>query len=378
MNMCNEKIIISIQNGKDNEGCLMLELYNQNLGFLYKICNRLGVPEDLREDISQEYYLWLSNAVNNFDTDKDILFSSYFYEYLKGEIIRFLENQKSCRIPSYKCSELYIFKKEKNRLSQILLREPTDKELASFMGVKISKITELKKDLERAKSKSLNDVISEDGKELQDLIPEKTDSIEALCDSIDIEYRNKELWRIVTNESNFDKKSITDYYKGLYEGDKRLIRNDLYRTIRVLKNQPGKLKKLKELCDYNCFRQKGIRAFQRDGFSVVEDLAILLYESEENKMNKAEFKTVGLNKENRIQNASKEGQDKIIGKCAICGGPAEKRMYSHSSAINFVTKGVKPSKRSIQKVCIACLQRELHTNKFAFEVNEDGEMIEYR
>ena len=281
MNIDNEKIIISIQKGTDKDGELILKLYNQNLGLLHKLCNYLGVPEELREDVKQEYFLWLSGAVDSFETDKDILFSSYFWEYLKGQIIRFMEYQNSCRIPSYKCSELYRFKREKNRLSQILLREPTNKELASFMGVKISKILELKKDLERAKTKSLNEVITEDGNELQELIPDKNDTIQALCDSMDIEYRNKELWRVVEAESELDKESIIEYYEGTYKGDKRLIRNNLYKSIRMLKNQPGKLRKLKELSDYNCCRQKGVRAFQRDGFSVVEDLAILMYEREE-------------------------------------------------------------------------------------------------
>ena len=95
-------------------------------------------------------------------------------------------------------------------------------------------------------------------------------------------------------------------------------------------------------------------------------------------MNSAEFKTVGLSNDNRIQNASKDGKEKTIGKCAICGKVAEKRIYSHSAAINYMTKGVKPTNRNIQNVCSECLRRELRTNKFAFEVNEDGEIVEYR
>lgn len=95
-------------------------------------------------------------------------------------------------------------------------------------------------------------------------------------------------------------------------------------------------------------------------------------------MSNVEFKTVNLSAENRIQNTSKEGKETVIGKCEICGSPAEKRMYSHSSAINYMTKGIKPTKRNIQFVCNACLQREIRTNKFAFEINEDGEVIEYR
>lgn len=378
MNIDNEKIIISIQKGTDKDGELILKLYNQNLGLLHKLCNYLGVPEDLREDIKQEYFLWLSGAVNNYDSEKEVLFATYLSEYLKGQILRFLEYQNSCRIPSYKCSELYKFKREKNRLSQILLREPTDKELASFMGVKISKVLELKRNLIQEKTKSLNEILNEDGNKLLEIIPDRNDDIQALCDSIDIECRNKELWRVITAESKLDKESIIEYYKGSYKGDKRLLRNNLYRTIQLLKNQPGKLKKLKELSDYNFYWRKGVKGFQRDGFSVVEDLAILMYEREEEKMNNVEFKTVSLSKDNRIQNTSKEGKETIIGKCAICGSPAEKRMYSHSSAINYVTRGMKPSKRNIQVVCAACLQRELRTNKFAFEINEDGEIIEYR
>ena len=160
--------------------------------------------------------------------------------------------------------------------------------------------------------------------------------------------------------------------------NKRQLRNSLYKTIRVLQNQPGKIKKLRELSDYNCCRQKSVRAFQRDGFSVVEDLAILMYEREEKEMKNAEFKTEALCKENRIQNTSKEGKETIIGVCAICGSPAEKRMFSHSAAVNYAIKGVKPTNRNIQAVCEACLLREIRTNKFAFEINKDGEIIEYR
>lgn len=278
--MSNEELVIIINSGDDSEGKYMLDLYNQNMGLLYRILNNIMISQDLQEDIQQEFFIWLCVAVKNYDSSYNVKFSHYLYECLKGQIIRFIQGQSICHISADRFQRIQTFKTKHKELSQILCREPKEIELAEYMGLSISSVRELKKDMNISFILSLNEPDNE-GNELINSIADKTNPIEELENRLDIEYRNKELWRVVTKETELPKEDIVKYYNGTYKGDKRKLTYKLNKGIDVLQRQPGKLKLLSELSDYNLYKSKSANSFNRTNSSIVEDIVLRKLDYEE-------------------------------------------------------------------------------------------------
>lgn len=281
--MSNEELVKTIRCGNDKDGYYMLCLYNQNIGLFSIMFNRLQIPKELEEDAKQEYFLWLSDAVMNYKPEMNFLFASYLGECLKGRLIRFTHEQTSCRLSEDRHLKIHTYEKEKQRLSQIINREPTNNELAKFMGISIHELIRIKRDSQNRITASLNEIVGEDDTERIELITDSKDYFEEVDSRLDKESLNNELWRVVLNETKYDKKSIVDYYNGSFKGDKNLLRSDLYKSIRILKTQPGKLKKLSLLSDIDYHRSKSVDSFQRDSSSVVEDLVFFKLEQEDRK-----------------------------------------------------------------------------------------------
>lgn len=67
MEMDNEQLVVRIQAG-ENVAENMLKLYNQNRGFLVVMAKKYqGIAE--QEDLLQEGYIGLSEAVSRFDAE---------------------------------------------------------------------------------------------------------------------------------------------------------------------------------------------------------------------------------------------------------------------------------------------------------------------
>ncbi len=73
--MDNEQLVARIQAGEDVAGN-MLKLYDQNRGFLTSMAKKYqGLAE--MDDLLQEGYIGLSEAVDHFDADRGVSFIHY-------------------------------------------------------------------------------------------------------------------------------------------------------------------------------------------------------------------------------------------------------------------------------------------------------------
>lgn len=156
--MSNEEIVKHIRednNVQDN----MAQLWQQVEG-LVKYVVREFVTESTNsiiaiEDLNQEGYIGLCYAVNHFDFDKDIKFSSYACNCVRWHLSRYLNTFiDNIRVPEYAQLEVRRYDRIVDSFQKEKDRTPEDNELCELMGITQKNLEGIKKakDLKRIKS----------------------------------------------------------------------------------------------------------------------------------------------------------------------------------------------------------------------------------
>ena len=107
--MTNEQIIEQIKSGysvTDN----MQMLYEKNLPLIKKIIK--PYLYDDREDLLQESYFGLVEAVKHYETSRNVLFTTYLCFWIRQSVSRYLEQNGSViRIPNYTKQKISRYRK---------------------------------------------------------------------------------------------------------------------------------------------------------------------------------------------------------------------------------------------------------------------------
>ena len=117
-----------------------------NLRFVIKIARdyeNLGMP---LLDLINEGNIGLIKAVEKFDPAKGSKLSTYASLWIKQQIRRALASQgKTIRLPIHVADEIYHLTQAEVRLRHQLGREASDEELASELGIKLSRLARLRR-----------------------------------------------------------------------------------------------------------------------------------------------------------------------------------------------------------------------------------------
>lgn len=159
-----------------------------NMGLVYSIVGRYTGRGYDQEELVQIGAIGLIKAVDKFDTNFEVKFSTYAVPLISGEIKRFLRDDGMVRVSRSIKENGWKIKKAADRLSQELNREPSIEELAAATEIPAEDIVialEANSEVE-----SIHKPVSfSDGKEvlLEERIREKTDWNEELLNRMLVE-----------------------------------------------------------------------------------------------------------------------------------------------------------------------------------------------
>lgn len=142
-NAKNTELLRAYRDG--NKGALE-QLILDNKKLIYKIAHRFSCSGKYDvDDLFQEGCIGLLRAVEKYDFSYDVAFSTYATKIIKMAIIRSIHNTgRSIRIPEYMRAEVYKMEAAAEKLYVELEREPSNFELARYMGITIYEIEKLK------------------------------------------------------------------------------------------------------------------------------------------------------------------------------------------------------------------------------------------
>lgn len=174
---------------------------------VYKIIRKYSYNQNDLEDLYQVGMIALDKACKNYDKNSNCQFSTYAYLYIKGEVLKYIRENKVIKVSKDTIKLNSLINKTKDSLEQHYGRSVSLEEIASFLEIPLEKVNDTI--ISNEYVKSLEYTLNEEGKELN------------LYDTYG--YYEKELSEDImdlrselNNLDDFDKRLIDlRYYKGM-------------------------------------------------------------------------------------------------------------------------------------------------------------------
>lgn len=279
--MNNEQLVARIRAGED-EADNMLQLWEHNKGFIAKMAQKYSAVAEM-DDLRQEGYIGLCEAVRHYESDRGTKFISYAAFWIKLAMRRYAANCRAIRLPENAQNEVSEYKKIVNEYRKNYGIEPTERELKAFLGVDAQKLESIRKNAQIGQIRSLNEPMGEGGdSELGDSIPSNKDIEADTIHRLDFENMKRELWLAVDNlpreqaailRMRFEEEKTfraSGEDMGLSVEAVRQIQNKAIRALRL----PGRSRKFRgyyeEYLEAFCYRHVGLESFKSSWTSEVE------------------------------------------------------------------------------------------------------------
>ena len=193
----NECIVAAVQVG-DNEAENMLQLWQQNKGFIAMIARRYSAGAEM-EDLEQEGYIALCEAVQHYDPARGMSFIGYAAFYIKRRMRICADNSRTVRISFNAGDEVRQYQKLMREYRQEFGCDPSDWELCGFLYISRKKLDQIRKAAQMGNIRSLDEPVQGmDGDiSLGDTVPSGADMEEDIIRQIDKEQMKRELWLAV-------------------------------------------------------------------------------------------------------------------------------------------------------------------------------------
>ena len=193
--MSNEEIVSEIRAGRSvSEN--MQDLYERNLPLIKKTIKPFAAYEPM-EDCLQEACFGLWEAVQHYETSKNVRFMTFAQYWIKQSVQRYLENCGSTvRIPTHARAKMSRIRKATSQLRQEQGKEPTVAEIAALLGVSVEEVQEIQGYMQSVVS--LDTPIAEDNSlTLTDTLQADLSVENDTIDKLYSEHSKNELWGIV-------------------------------------------------------------------------------------------------------------------------------------------------------------------------------------
>jgi len=127
VNNDNKQLIEEVKNGDLNARDKLIE---NNLGLIWSMVNRFKSREYESEDLFQVGCIGLIKAIDNFDLEYNVKFSTYAVPMILGEIRRFLRDDNIIKVGRRLKNLSVEINNAKHELQREMGREPTISEIA--------------------------------------------------------------------------------------------------------------------------------------------------------------------------------------------------------------------------------------------------------
>lgn len=289
--MTNEELVIKIQAGIDIPEN-MLQLWEQTRNFIHTVARHYQGLADL-EDLEQEGYLALYDAVDRYCPEQEYKFLTYAKYWIQQRMKRYIYNCcQVVRIPVDENEKLYQYRKMENAFQLYCGRKPTEWEIIHNMGLNSRQVKELKEVLRMSQIGSLDSPMPGDMEDntLSDTVACDTDMEGEVTEKIDRDMLQEVIWPMVDCLPGRQPDVIRKrYQEGMtlreigeaYGVNLNTIRQFELEGLRRLRRSSGAWKLrafLPELEEAQAYRHNGAREFNTTWTSSTERIALKLME----------------------------------------------------------------------------------------------------
>lgn len=256
--MTNEELVARIKANIDTAEN-MLALWEQNRRFIHVMALKYkGYAEP--DDLEQEGYLALNDAVRLYDSALGVPFINYAARWIKHRMLRYIQNSGTVRIPVHEGEKLKEYKRLVNAYHIRLGRKPTRHELARDMNLSYKMIANLEETDNLSRLRSLDSLMTaeEDGITVGDLVPDDVNIEADVLENVQQEQLRAVLWPLVDALPDNQGKVLRQRFQ-----DNRTLR-ETGESIGATVEQTRQLE-AKALRGLRCSRSAGLlRAFLTD------------------------------------------------------------------------------------------------------------------
>ena len=289
--MTNEQIVSEIRNGYSVTDYMQL-LYERNLPLIKKFIKPYAAYEPM-EDLLQESYFGLYEAVQHYETSENVLFMSYAPFWIRQAVIRYIEKCGSTvRIPGNVRQKIAKYKKTVEKLAWVRGMVPTDSEVAAYMGISVKQVQDIKIYMQSVISLDTPLTGNED-MTIKDALQADLSVEDETIDKIYAEHSKNELWGIVERFTRIKENEVIKEYfinrktmsqiareSGVSLVRIRQIKEKGLRRLRIGKAKRELLEKF-DIAEAGLYRG-GLNNYKEHNFtSIVEHLAEKRIEAEE-------------------------------------------------------------------------------------------------
>ena len=115
-------------------------IINSSAGLIWKIAKQFYNVD--KNDLYQAGVLGVIKAYKHYQNERDVKFSTFAYKYIYGEMY-LLANNREIKITKDILKLLKMIERGKMKLSQEIMREPTNKELALYLEIEEEKLNQV-------------------------------------------------------------------------------------------------------------------------------------------------------------------------------------------------------------------------------------------
>jgi RNA polymerase primary sigma factor len=289
--MTNEELVKRIRGGSLVSDSMQL-LYEKNLP-LIKQCIKPYAAYEPMEDLLQESYFGLYEAVQHYETSENVLFMTYAPYWIRQAVIRYIEKCGSTvKIPGNARQKITKYKKAVEKLARDRGADPADSEVAAYMGISVKQVQDIKSYMQSVVSLDTPLTGNED-MTITDTLQADFSVEDETIDKIYAEHSKNELWGIVEHyTSDRENQIIREYFinnkpmaqiareQELSLGRIRQIKEKGLRRLRMGKARRELSEKF-DIVEAGAYRG-GLNSYREHDFtSIVEYMAIKRQDAQE-------------------------------------------------------------------------------------------------